>query len=322
MLMAEIVKNSVSLVIATNNGKLLAERYLPLLQSFIQQSRKITELEVLVSDNGTEDFSDYYLSHVNEYRYVKAPVGCTLAKCINVGIYNSSKDLALILNDEVIPADDYLEQTLPLFSKAQNVFGVCATVLESDGRMTLDGAYLPNISRCLIGRTENFVCPEPVYTFSLSTRNMLVDRQKLSLMGGLQCLFDMQDMKDIDCSLRAWRYSWKCIYTPMTSCRRSVVSKSPNLLRNDFGLVNKYMLSYLHTTGWKHFKFMMYWLSRYLISFFWPTASWRSVNHACYLFLRKMLDAHEIRHWSYENIHKSVEDVVNDFFSNNQPSLR
>ena len=314
--MAKNSKYSVSVILPSTNVPLMVGGYLSKVLEFMSRQNEVDDYEVIVVDSGKEDFTETF--SIDGVRYIKANAGSPMARTLNYGIFNARCQLLLILCDSVLPQDDYFQKTIPLFSKATNVFGVSAIVYDYETKTPVDQAYLPDIRFGTIGYRINFGALAPTYTFRLSMRNVLVDRQKIGLMGGFQNIFDLGGYVDMDTSLRAWRNSWKCIFTPETSCRKTEQTQRPSLYRADSALTNEIILNYLHTKGFKHAKFFCMCVTLFLASTLMNSVRYKGLKNSCKMFFRRIMDAHEIRTWNYSNIHTGIKDVVDNFFTENK----
>lgn len=313
--MADTRLTSISAIVDTDNGKLTAESYLPKLVKLMCNNKNIDDYEIIVCDNGKENYAEKYDKSFDEkIKYVKANEGEPVATCLNKSLYQCSKNYVLILKDHTLPADNYFDETIPLLNSVNNIFGISSKVIDCDGTTVAYEANLPQTTHGIISERVNAKAEKPCYTFGLSIHNYLADRKKLAMMGGFKNLFDLKFDNDIDSCLKAWRYSWKCIYTPTTQCTITKVDKHPLMYRDESQVTNTIMLNYLHSRGWKHFRFMFLWTTAFVVSLIYPTKRFKRVRKSGYNFLKKLPDAFEIRKWEYENIHKNVDATISDMF--------
>ena len=321
--MTEAKQKSVSVVVPTSNGRKLAAYYLPQLCAYMEEQSGVKQYEIVVTDdNPTEDMHDMYAREFEKVRYLRSKPDCGFVSNANTGIFASCMDYLLLLTDNTLPASNYFDETLPYFDSVNNVFGISATTFGVNGSDILEGARMPLLRYGNIFYADNFSASKPCTSFCLSLRNMLVDRKKLSMMGGFNLLFNPEGQENMDLSLRAWRISWKCIYTPLTSCKRIEPNKkeepAKNIYRANTHRANQFLLNYLHSNGPSHTLFMIHWVCLFLVSFFWPTSGWRGYRKASFLFLHIFREAHSQRHWQYVQIHNTVNVVCNLFFPNRQ----
>ena len=232
-------------------------------------------------------------------------------------------DYLLLLTDNTLPASNYFDETLPYFDSVNNVFGISATKLSGPMARHSEGAeecHFDSLKYGNIFYTDNFSASKPCTSFCLSLRNMLVDRKKLSMMGGFNLLFNPEGLENMDLSFaRLARFFGNAFIfdTPLTSCKRIEPNKKeepPKYIPRQYTPRQPVLLNYLHSNGPSHTLFMIRWVCLFLVSFFWPTSGWRGYRKASFLFLHIFREAHSQRHWQYVQIHNTVNVVCNLFF--------
>lgn len=110
----------ISIIIPNFNGRHLLEKNLPsVFEAIDNPKNNISELVIV--DNGSTDDSLNFLhsKYKNRYKLIKLSKNRGFSTAINVGVRSTHTELVLLLNNDVAPEPNFLEQPQSLFSDPQ-----------------------------------------------------------------------------------------------------------------------------------------------------------------------------------------------------------
>ena len=204
-----------SIVVLNWNGRHLLEESLPALERALRFTGK--NHEIIVVDNGSRDDSVSWLQfNYPNVRIVTLKENFGFGEGNNRGVEAASHDIVVLLNNDMIVAEDFLSPLLEAFSDPQ-VFAVSSQVLFPEGKRTEE-----------TGNTQAHfkwgflhLSHEPILSFHNTRKNLPVlwagggssafHRQGFLQLGGFSSLFSPCYVEDADLSYRAWRRGWKVL---------------------------------------------------------------------------------------------------------------
>lgn len=176
--------------------------------------------EIVVVDNGSADHTREILGTYSEVHLVSLQRNMGFAAAVNVGVRAASCDAVLILNADVVLADDFLQEISLHFDRNPNdsmlatklyLFSTCeGHVLDNVGnKLWLDGLNWP------IGRGTNDVHQydgvfEPMFP---SGAACVFRRSLITALGGFDDAFFSYG-EDADLGLRAFLRGFRCSLVP------------------------------------------------------------------------------------------------------------
>jgi len=244
------MNNSISVVIPNYNGKELLEVNLPSVYAALKFSG-ISDYEVIIPDDASTDNSvDFIKTNYSSIILVENKINKGFSGNTNTGIIRSQKDLVLVLNSDVNLAEDYFSQLLKYFNKP-DTFGVTGRIIGLTSDKIQDGAKYPKYFFGSIASTTNYICKtrSSLYSFFLTGANALIDRKKLTELGGFNEIFNPYYGEDVDLGLRAWRLGYKCYYEHNAICRHpnsATIKKEPAEKIKIISSRNKMYLHFIH----------------------------------------------------------------------------
>ncbi|MDR6942695.1 glycosyltransferase family 2 protein [Mucilaginibacter pocheonensis] len=244
----------ISVVIPNYNGKNLLAKNLPFV--FAALERTGCSYEVIVSDDAsTDDSADFILKNYPGIILIRSDENKGFSVNINKGIAAASLELVLLLNSDIKLSEDYFTGQLKYFTDA-DTFGVMGLVLDEATDKMVEACKYPRNSLFKINHLKNLDIDghgTPVYSYYLSGANALVNRQKLSELGGFNEIFSPFYHEDLDLSLRAWESGWKCYYERSAVCWHAVSATiKAHSSKNTVKIIstrNKLLLHYFHLQG-------------------------------------------------------------------------
>ena len=218
------MKQQVSIVIPTWNGRELLERFLPSVLKALEAYPGGGE--VLVVDDGSTDGTDGFMQEdrhgFHGIRTLCLGVNLGFARAVNRGVIEAVHDVVILLNNDVEVSEDFIEPLVRHFDNP-GIFGVCARSLDWDRVTFRDGGKVGNWKRGFwrvwrnYDRAEN-VSPqppsEPLPTFYCPGGFSAFDRQKWLELGGFDELFSPFNWEDTDICYRALKRGWNLVYEP------------------------------------------------------------------------------------------------------------
>lgn len=243
---------SISIVIPSFNGRKLLEVNLPAAIAAVQMATDNWEV-IVVDDASTDDTLAYLSAHFPAVRCIANKKNAGFSPTINRGIMAATKDLILLLNNDVLLTGDYFTPQLAYFNDP-NTFGVMGTIIGLDNDRLQDTAKYPDCSWLRINGTMNYVLPKVVDfwrpSFILSGANALVDRRKIQKIGGFYEVYAPFYWEDVDLFIRAWRMGWSNYHEPKAVCRHpNSVTINRHNKPTTIQIIakrNKIILHYLH----------------------------------------------------------------------------
>lgn len=197
----------ISVIIPNFNGVDLLKENLPKVLSAAVDAEF-----VVVDDASTDDSLTVIKTQFPQVKIIAREKNEGFASTVNVGVRNSSGDLILLLNSDVVPKKDFLKYLIPHFKNPQ-VFAVGCLQKSSK----TDGAKIQGRG---IGRFERgFLIHGPG---SLDKTNTLwvfggagMFRKKIwEKLGGMDTLYNPFYWEDIDLSYRALKAGYKLVFEP------------------------------------------------------------------------------------------------------------
>jgi beta-1,4-mannosyl-glycoprotein beta-1,4-N-acetylglucosaminyltransferase len=205
-----------SIVIVTWEGKdLLAESLPPLLSAVRSQGG---DHEILVVDNGSTDGTEEYLrEHFPEVRVVRSEKNLYFGGGNNLGVRNANNDIVVLLNNDMIVHEDFLQPLLSGFH-SRDTFAVASQVFLADPskrreetgktRIAFRGGDLDWRHETIVPSDENQKYIPVLWGHGGA---VALDREKFLWLQGFDPLFDPFYVEDADLSYSAWKVGWQCV---------------------------------------------------------------------------------------------------------------
>ena len=198
---------NVSIVIPNYNGKELLTNNLPSVLTAKRNPRNNIK-EVIVVDDASRDSSVAFLEkYSSEITIIRQKENRGFSVAVNVGVHASVSELVCLLNTDVIPEHDFLEDVIPLFQQ-EELFGVS---LHEKG-------YGPSVGKFVSG----FIVHSPGQEVNSTQETFWVNggsgvfRKKLweDLGGFDEKLYSPYYWEDVDISYRALKRGYKLLWEP------------------------------------------------------------------------------------------------------------
>ena len=204
-----------SIVILNWNGRHLLQESLPAVERAVAFSR--AEHEIILVDNGSSDDSlEWLKTHHPSVRIVPLEKNIGFGEGNNRGVEEARHKIVVLLNNDMIVAEDFLAPLLEPFSDAR-VFAVASQIVFPEGKRREEtGNTQGRLRRGFLHLSHEPLLP------CHSTRRFLpvlwpgggssaFHRQRFMELGGFSTLFSPCYVEDTDIGYRAWRRGWRVL---------------------------------------------------------------------------------------------------------------
>lgn len=203
----------ISVVIPSRNGRPLLERLLPLLGPEAS--------EVIVVDNGSNDETEPWLrSTYPQIRIESSTAPLSFARAVNRGILAARYSHVCLLNNDMIPASEFLSKLRTAFDDVPDLFCATAQIFFPEGKRREETGKAVIRALPRHRRTTDFPvhCIEPLpgedesYVLYGSGGCSLYDTRKLRMLGCINELYEPAYVEDLDAGVRAWQRGWPTVF--------------------------------------------------------------------------------------------------------------
>lgn len=299
-------RESCSVVIVSWNGRKLLEESLPPLYRAL--SRAGGSHEVLVVDNGSEDGTAEWLAELYpQIRLVALQANLGFGEGNNRGVRAASRDIVVLLNNDMIVEEDFLPPLLDAFEDP-TLFAVSSQIEFPPERRREETGNTRGRFRRGYFHLEH----APIGPAHFSRRRLPIlwagggaaafHRSRFLQLGGFSSIFSPCYLEDTDLSYRAWRRGW----TVQVAAESRVLHKHRSTSARRFApkqlhaLIEERKLWYL----WKNFQFRRL-LKHFLL---YPLDLSEGFGMGTYLWSLRMLPA--VLALRFQEPRRAVDDAV------------
>lgn len=203
----------VSVVIPSFNGRELLSKNLPFVLAACSAWNK-KGWEVIVVDDASNDGTCNFLRKTYpQIKFVIHLENKRFAVACNSGVKAAKGDIIVLLNNDVVPHEDFLEPLVDLFAD-NKVFAVGCREKDQKGKNSiLSGVGVMAFKRGLVihwrGQDQ-----DALETSWVTGGSGAFDRRKWLEIGGMDPLFRPAYEEDRDLSYRAKKHGWKILFEP------------------------------------------------------------------------------------------------------------
>lgn len=197
----------VSIIIPSYNNERLLEKNIPHVLN-AQKNKNNNIIEIIVVDDASSDGSVNLLKkEFPEVKIVKHKINRGFSSSVNTGARTSKGDLIMLLNTDVIPEEDFLVSTLPLFKNN----GVFAVSLSEEGYSWARGEFKDGF----VGHGVGAKTKKVHNTFWVNGGSGVFRRDYWMNLGGMdEKLLSPFYWEDLDLSYRALKRGYKLLWDP------------------------------------------------------------------------------------------------------------
>ncbi len=197
-----IKQSKVDIIVPSFNGRYLLEKNLP---SVFKNTPNVGKL--IVIDNGSEDDTIAWLEeNYPETIIVKNKTNLGYTKPVNQGVAKSDSELFILMNNDVRPDKDYLDNCVTYFSDPE----VFAVTFNEEGASWPDMRWEGGKMQFSHGSDKS----KPVLSAWASGGSAIFRRSVWDKLEGLDEIYAPFYWEDIDIGYRAWKSGYKIIWEP------------------------------------------------------------------------------------------------------------
>jgi len=206
-----------SVVIPSWNGKHLLAACLPALQKALKYSGN--KHEVIVVDNGSSDgTADYIVENFPWVTILKSPTNLGFGRAANEGVKAAARDIVVLLNNDMIVEEDFLNPLLKEFEGKPDLFAVTSQIFfwDKGKRREETGKTAARMRHGNIYPFHelHFDQAQVVPVTYAGGGSSAYDRKKLLELGGFDDLYSPFYVEDLDLSFMAWKRGWRILFNP------------------------------------------------------------------------------------------------------------
>ena len=197
----------VSVVIPNFNGRELLEKNLPsVLKAKENLENKIIEI-IIVDDGSFDESVNFIKNNFSGVKIIKHKINRGFSATVNTGVRTAKGDLIALLNNDVIPSEDFLKAALPHFEN-DKVFGVS---LHEKDYSWAKGTFKDGYIEIASGEETD----KAHISFWVSGGSGVLRRRYYLELGGMdEKLLSPFYWEDIDLCFRAAKRGWINLWEP------------------------------------------------------------------------------------------------------------
>jgi len=203
---------TLSVIIPNFNGRKLLEAYIPSIYAALQKLPNSYEF-IVVDDHSNDDSQEFLKTQYPDIKLLINSCNKGFAHTCNAGFEQAQGELILLLNSDIKLTDSYIQKCLPYFDDEQT-FAVMGRAIDNTSTAQTTG-LLYRITALKIKRNIKSSTPQTEF---LSGANLLLNREKLKLLGGFDPIFSPFYFEDDDLSLRAKKMAWTSYFEAQAIC--------------------------------------------------------------------------------------------------------
>jgi len=198
----------VSIVIPNYNGRELMQKNLPSVLKATLNPKNFIE-EVIVVDDGSKDDSVSFLKkEFPQIRLVIHKVNRGFSAAVNSGVKAAGSEFVVLLNSDVYPKEDFLEEVLSFIKKDEDIFAVS---FHEKGWGGAKGAFEDGFIVHKPGKEGAL----PHSTFYVNAGGAIYRKNMWEALGGMdEKLFSPFYWEDVDISYGALKRGFKLFWHP------------------------------------------------------------------------------------------------------------
>ena len=261
-MLKEDASGSVSIVIPSYNGQDLLAKNLPrVIQAAENPKNGIKEI-IVVDDGSTDGSIGFVRKTFPEVKLVSHKTNKGFSSAVNSGVGKSSGEFVVLLNNDVYPNDNFLENILQFIVKDPDVFAVS---FHQKGYGWARGRLQDGFVVHLPGSED--VSPHP--TFFVNAGGGIYRKDLWTKLGGMdEKLFSPFYWEDVDISYRAAKRGFKLFWHPdgiVSANLSATVNKIPKKLVSRIQERNQLLFIWKNLTSKNLFKKHLSGLARRVI---------------------------------------------------------
>ncbi len=216
---------NVSAIITNFNGKKLLEKNLPsVLSAAKNPENRISEI-IVVDDGSSDDSVKFLIKNFPEVKLIRHKINRGFSAAVNTGVRMAKGDLVLLLNNDVVPEDNFLASALVHFENER----VFAVTLHEAGYGYAKAKFSAGFIELSMGEESSMAYP----SFYVSGGSGIFRREYWMKLSGMdEKLFSPFYWEDIDICYRAQKRGYINMWEPKSNVihnHESTIGKLPKL---------------------------------------------------------------------------------------------
>ncbi len=214
---------NISVIVTNFNTVNLLSRYL---EEVIIRSEIANE--IILSDDASTDGSVSYATELSKkhpkLKVIKNKQNIGFAKNSNNAVKHSKGDFVVLLNSDIRPHPNYIENSLSHFNNSNNIFGVSFAEKghENWAKIFWKNGYIQHLPGLEVDL--------PHITGWLSGGSSIINKNYFTSLGGFDAVYEPFYSEDLDLGYRAWKSGYRLLWTPSSVVEHrheSTTSKFP-----------------------------------------------------------------------------------------------
>lgn len=232
---------TIDIIIPTYNGKDLLEKNL---KEVISQSKNAKKI-IIIDDCSTDGTVDYLKDKFPQIEIIFNNKNLGFTRSINKAVKHSKSKLFVLLNNDVIPLDGYLEGAIDYF-KNKNIFAVSFNEQNSSW---------PVVSWSH-GKLQFIQSPDKtkdVYSAWASGGSAIFSRSIWKKLGGFNPIYSPGYWEDIDLCWRAWAKGYSVVWSKKSKVvhnHQSTFSRLNKKFVSDLKQINELLFNWQNFSCW------------------------------------------------------------------------
>ena len=244
-----------SIMVLNWNGRALLERLLPSLRAAVACDGAAHQ--VIVIDNGSADDSVAWLrAHFPEVEVVQHETNLGFVEGYNRAWHAARHDIVVVLNNDMVVAEDFLRPLLDGLARHPQAFAVSAAIeMEDPAKRGIEtgrtaGAWSAGLFKLAHRPLGDDDGPAPCLW--AGGGSAAIDRRALVALGGFEDLFAPYYFEDASLSYQAWRRGWFVLLEPrsrVVHAHRASSSRVPPMRLARIQRRNAHLFAWRSFTG-------------------------------------------------------------------------
>lgn len=226
-------KPSISLIIPHYGGKELLAKNLPRDIEAQQNPNNCIQEIIVVDDGSPDDSASFVKKNFPSVRLIRHKVNRGFSAAVNTGVRMSKGNYIVLLNNDVFPEKNFLENVLPFMKKDPSIFAIS---FHESGYGWSKGDFNDGFIVYLPG-TEDRV---PHHTFFVNAGGAIYRKNIWMDLGGMdESLFSPAYWEDVDISYRALKRGYRLFWHPDARVSPNLSATVNRFLKNKFSKIQE-----------------------------------------------------------------------------------
>lgn len=204
---------SCTIIVPNYNGYGLLQKTLPEVLNACESYDGLCEV-LVVDDASTDQSMDYLTSLEPRLRILRHTVNLGFAKAVHSGVANSTGDLIMLVNSDVLLTKECIGQLASCLEEPK-IFAVSPMIYDQNHTLIPSTLIIPQLRRghiqslpLNVDQRKDNANPPLLHSLYCSGGSIMVRRSMFNELGGFSDIFRPFYSEDFDLGLRAWYRGW------------------------------------------------------------------------------------------------------------------